>query len=270
VMVVTPKALMVTSTSTTVIQDMNARALSQMEQGRNQDAVQVLRQAVRDLGMWMPGSQQVITTHSSGCARPWHGSVKDAREASAITTISLVTLSPFSSTLLGQGSSNISSYMIHQHSVALPQLCHGRDIYNRAFHLPLSDEAISSEEHRTQATAIILCNMALASHRHGIQSGKSQPLAHAAFAYIAVLDMLGPTAIDLFPEIAVLLLVIIGNLAHIHLELRQMPEFMSARSCLRELMCNIRLDQMSTQDFGFFNMQLFCFDREATWYSPAA
>jgi hypothetical protein len=264
-MVVTPKALMVTSTSTTVIQDMNARALSQMEQGRNQDAVQVLRQAVRDLGMWIPWYQEVAMTNSSECARPWHGSVEEVRK-----TISFVTLSPFSGTLLGQGSSSISSYMIHEHSVALPQLCHGREIYNRAFHLPFSDEAISSVEYRTQAIAIILYNMALASHRDGIQSGKSEPLAHAAFAYIAVLDMLGPNAMDLFPEIAVLLLVIIGNLAHIHLELRQMPEFMSARTCLRELMRHMRLDQMSTQDFGFLTLQLFCFDRETTWYAPAA
>ena len=232
-MEVTLKGLMEPSTRTsTVIQDMNAKALSQMEQGRNEDAVQVLRQAVRDLGMWMPGYQEVMRSSSSRIK---------------------------------------NSYVIHQHAVALPQLCHdGHNIYNRAFLLPFSDEAISSVKYRTQVIAIILYNMALASHRHEIQSGKRQPLAHAAFAYIAVLDMVGPNAMDLFPEIAVLLLAIISNLAQIHLELRQMPEFVSARSFLHELTCNIRLDQMSTQDFGFFSMQIFCFDRETTWYAPAA
>jgi hypothetical protein len=303
-MLVTPKAIMVTST-TTVIQDMNARALSHMEQGRNQDAVQVLLQAtrhvstwvyleevmaryqevmaiasadcaqpwqtVRDLDTWMNQQryQGAMTTSSSGCAYPWHASAKDAREASAFSAISLVAVSPFSNILI-EGSGGISSHMIHHHAVPLPQLCHGRDIYNCAFCLPFSDEAIASVEYRTQAIAIIVYNMALADHRYGIQSGKSEPLAHAAIAYNKVLDIVGPNAMQLFPDLAVIVLGIMGNLAHIHLELRQMPEFISARSCLRELMRYIRLDQMSAQDFGFFNLQLFCFDREAIWYAPAA
>lgn len=231
-----------------------------MEQGRNQDAVQVLRQAVQELSTWVNQecyqdiatvNQEVVKTSSSGCTRPWHGS---------------------SSALLGQGSGSISSHMIHQHAVPLSQLCNGRDIYNCAFHLPYSDEVIMSKslEYRTQAIAIVLYNIALASHRYGIQSGISQPLVHATVAYKQVLDLVGHNALHRFPKIAVMFLVIIGNLANIHLELRQIPEFMSARSCLRELMCNIRLDQMSRQDFGFFNMQLFCFDRETTWYAPAA
>jgi hypothetical protein len=264
-MVVTPKASMVTKTTTTVIRDINARAVSQMEQGRNQDAIQVLRQAAQDLISWMneeyeevmtvTGSQQVMTVSSS---------------ASAFITISLGVLSTFYSTLLGQGCGSISSHMIHQHAVPLPQLCHGPEIYNCAFHLPLSDEAILSSEYRTQAIAVLLYNLALAIHRYGIQTGKSKSLAQAAAVYNKVLIMLGPNAFVLFPEIAVIILVITGNLAHIHLELRQMSEFMAARSRLRELMFDIRLDQMSEQDFGFFNVQLFCFDQETTWYAPVA
>jgi hypothetical protein len=248
----------------------------------NLDAVQVLRQATRHLRTWMDHQryylegvmtryQQAMTSSSSGCARPWHASVKDARDASALSTIPLAALSPFSS-ILSQGNCSIrSTNMIHQHTITLPQLARcGHEIYNCAFHLPFSDEAITSVNYRTQAIAIIVYNMALASHRYGIQSGKSEPLAQATVSYNIIMDMLGPNALALFPDLAIVLLGTLCNLAHIHLELRHVPEFLSCLAILRNLMTNIRQDQISRQDFGLFNLQLFCFDHEAIWYAPAA
>jgi hypothetical protein len=285
---VIPNTIMDTSTNT-MIQGMNAEALSRMEQGMNQDAVEVLRQATRHLIAWlnhqqyyleevMARYQEVMAIASSDCAQPWYryvphfpiGSLKYEREASGFGIISLVASSPFSS-ILSQGNCSISSTnMIHHHAVPLPKLRCDNEIYNCAFRLPFSDEAIQSIEYRTQAIAIIMYNMALASHRYGIQSGKSEPLAHATVAYNKVLGIVGPSALQLFPEIAVLFLGTMCNLAHIHLELRHMPEFLSCLAILRNLMTNIRQHQMSKQDFGFFNMQLFCFDREAIWLPPAA
>jgi hypothetical protein len=82
--------------------------------------------------------------------------------------------------------------------------------------------------------------------------------------------MMGPNASQLYPEIVVAVLAITINLAHIHLELRQVPEFLSIRAILHDLMSNISQDQVSLTDYGFFNLSLFCLDREDVHYAPAA
>jgi hypothetical protein len=115
-----------------------------------------------------------------------------------------------------------------------------------------------------------LYNTALAFHRCGIQSGRSVPLDRAAVSYKSILTMMGPNALQLYPEIVVAVLAITINLAHIHLELRQVPEFLSVRAILRDLMSSMSQDQVSLSDYGFFNLSLFCLDREDVSYAPAA
>jgi hypothetical protein len=169
-----------------------------------------------------------------------------------------------------EGTGSRGSHMMHEHTVSLPQLRHSHVIYDFAFRLPFSDEAIKSVEFRTQAIVVLLYNTALAFHRHGIQSGRSVPLDHAAVSYKSILTMMGPNASQLYPEIVVAVLAITINLAHIHLELRQVPEFLSVRAILRDLMSSMSQDQVSLSDYGFFNLSLFCLDREDVSYAPAA
>jgi hypothetical protein len=160
--------------------------------------------------------------------------------------------------------------MMYQHTVALPELRHSHVIYDFAFRLPFSDETIKSVEFRTQAIVVLLYNTALAFHRYGIRSGNSVTLDHAAVSYKTILTMMGPHASQHYPEIVGLILAIMINLAHIHLELRQVPEFLCARAILRDLMSTMSQDQVSLYDYGFFNLSLFCLDREDVNYAPAA
>jgi hypothetical protein len=99
--------------------------------------------------------------------------------------------------------------------------------------------------------------MALAIHRYGIQSGRSEALCQAAASYNNALALVGTHALTLYPEIGVIILGIMCNLAHIHLELRQIPEFLSARATLRYLMSKISLSQMSMTTFAFLTCIYF-------------
>jgi hypothetical protein len=250
---------------------MNARAVSHIEHGMNQDAVHVLEQAMKYLGTRLNQQRYEDLTASIhyDCAQQGHAnrnrndSIGACRDASASRTTS-------TSSSIG-GASRSSSYSwIHEHAVSLPRLRHRQDVYDSAFHLPFSDDTIMSLEYRTPAIAVLFYNTATAFHRYGIQSGKSELLGHAAVSYNAILTMVGPHTLQLFPEIVVIILGLMSNLAHIHLELRQVPEFLSARAILRELMSQTPYDQMSQQDFAFFNLNLFCLDREDVSYAPAA
>jgi hypothetical protein len=187
------------------------------------------------------------------------------RSANAFRTI------PTDASSLYSGISGGNCSSIHVLEVSLPQLQHSDVIYNCAFRLPFSDEKIASVEFRTQSTAVILYNMALAIHRYGIQSGRSEALCQAAASYNTILAFVGPHALILYPEIGVVILGIMCNLAHIHLELRQMPEFLSARASVHYLLMDqIPASQMSDRDSDFFHLHLFCLGREDIRYAPAA
>jgi hypothetical protein len=259
-----------------VIRDMNARALSHMEHGMNQEAAQELQEAMRYLGRYYLSHQRYwhhiigMTSNAYDCSahqlqatRNLDDCVDVDPNASSFRTTPTAASTPYS----GIGGGNNS---IHDHAVSLPQLRHSDVTYACAFRLPFSDETIASVEYRTQATTILLFNTALAIHRYGIESGKSEALCQAAVSYNTVLALVGPNALILYPEIVVIMLGIMCNLTHIHLEFRQMPEFLSARATLRYLMSEITLSQMSENDFAFFNLHLFCLDREDVLYAPAA
>jgi hypothetical protein len=245
-----------TNESTYVIRDINARALSHMEHGMNQEAAQELQEAMRYLVKYYLSQHQQVRRHNML-------EMMVDSNAFAVRTTSTVTSIPCSG--IGGGDNSI-----HEHAFSLPQLQHSDVTYASAFRLPFSDETIASVENCTQATAVILYNTALAIHRYGIQSGKSEILCQAALSYNAVLALVGPNILIIYPEIVVLVLGIMCNLAHIHLEFRQMPEFLSARANLRYLKSMISLSQMSEDDFTFFNLHLFCLDREDVRNAPAA
>jgi hypothetical protein len=274
-----------TNASTFAIQATNARALSYMERGMNQEAVLELEQAMRYLGTSLYQQQYYDTMPSSyyDCAQlgqvirnNFNTSIGTSiatsegtcGNPSASQTTSAVASSPVSN--IGGARRSRDSNWIHEHAASLPQLRHGPAIYDCAFHLPFSDEMITSVEYRTQAIAVLFYNNAIAFHRYGIQSGKSEALGHASISYNAVLTMIGPHTLQLYPEIVVIILGLMCNLAHIHLTLRQVPEFLSSRAILGELMRDTPHDQMSKQDFAFFNFNLFCLDREDVRYAPAA
>jgi hypothetical protein len=116
-----------------------------------------------------------------------------------------------------------------------------------------------------------LYNMALAIQRYGIQSGRSEALCQAAASYNTILALVGPNVLILYPEIGVIILGIMCNLAHIHLELRQMPEFLAARASVHYLLMDqIPSIQMSDRDSNFFHLDLFCLGREDIRYAVAA
>jgi hypothetical protein len=333
------------STGSFVIRDMNARAVSHIEHGMYQEAVQELRRAMRYLstslsqelhdatasssydsphhgGTTLSSDHARVERHAIGCSstssanasvscfsiveanpqtrsnnrmdqnavsspQPRHGpdsydsvqldqapsSLNDGPVGvegnagtcrAASTQASAVASMPYS--VYGSRGNN----MMYQHTVALPELRHSNVIYDFAFCLPFSDETIKSVEFRTQAIVVLLYNTALAFHRYGIRSGNSVTLDHAAVSYKTILTMMGPNASQLYPEIVGLILAIMINLAHIHLELRQVPEFLCARAILRDLMSTMSQDQVSLYDYGFFNLSLFCLDREDVNYAPAA
>jgi hypothetical protein len=267
-----------TSESTYVIRDMNARALYLMEQGMNQEAAQELQEAMRYLRRYYDLSHhQRNWRHNTGTmSTAYDCSVQQLQatgklgdcvpdfdpDACASQTTSTVASTNYS----GIGGSN----SIHDHAISLPQLQHSDVTYASAFCLPFSDETIASVEYCTQATTVILYNTALAIHRYGIQSGRSEALCQAAVSYNTVLALVGPNVFIIYPEIVVIILGIMCNLAHIHLEFRQLPEFLSARADLRYLMSMITLSKMTENDLAFFNLHLFCLDREDVCYAPAA
>jgi hypothetical protein len=268
-MMMTTKAT--TNTSSFVIHNMNARAISFMEQGKNQEAVQVLQQAVEYLSF----SQHVMERYQeamTSCSYDFYQQCQGTRNLNECVPVRGVEITSAVSTTSDAVSSlgEASRGMIHLRAVSLPQLQHSQAIYDCAFHLPFSDEMIMSIDYRTQAIAVLFYNTAIAFHRYGIQSGKSEALGDAAAFYNAILTMLGPHGLQLYPEVVVIVLALMSNLAHIHLELRQLPEFLYVRATLRELMFKTPHVQMSEQDFAFFNFTLFCLDREDVRFAPAA
>jgi hypothetical protein len=335
-------------TASFFIRDMNARAVSHIEHGMNQEAVQELRQAMRYLSEYLnqelhqdatasssydsphqrsttptlsdsvlaerhvngsrttsasaslpysgisdsnrTGSNNRIDQNTVSSSHLRHGpavydssqqnqaspsldgseGVEGSASACRTTSTKASDVASLSYSSVNEANGRRGSSMMHQHTVSLPRLRQSHVIYDFAFLLPFSDENIKSVEFRTQAIVVLLFNTALAFHRYGIQSGRSVPLDHAAVSYKTILTMIGPNAPQLYPEIVVALLAIMINLAHIHLELRQVHEFLSVRAILRDLMSNMSHDQVSLSDYGFFNLSLFCLDREDVRYAPAA
>jgi hypothetical protein len=146
------------------------------------------------------------------------------------------------------------------------------DIYDSAFLFP--PHSSGSEEvmyeYRTQAIAVLLYNTALAYHRSGIESGKSAELWHAAATYNLIPSMLGQEGLQKYPELVVLTLGLISNLAHIQLELRQASALQSALAILRDLMIRVPYECMPQEDYAFFQLHLFCLQEENFSYAPAA
>jgi hypothetical protein len=255
-----------TNASTYVIHDMNARALFLMEHGMNQEAVQLLDEAVKYVGTYYVGHKR-DWYHSKGMVSNAHDC--SAQQLHANRNLDICADVDASSPYSGISGGNCSS--IHEHAVSLSQLQPSDVTYTCAFHLPFSDETIASVEYGTQSTAIILYNMALAIHRYGIQSGRSEALCQAEASYNTVLALVGPRSLTLYPEIGVIILGIMCNLTHIHLELRQMPEFLAARASVHYLLMDqIPPSQMSDRDSSFFHLHLFCLGREDIRYALAA
>jgi hypothetical protein len=124
--------------------------------------------------------------------------------------------------------------------------------------------------YRTQAIAVLLYNTALAYHRSGIEGGKSAELWHAAATYNLIPSMLGQEGLQKYPELVVLVLGLISNLAHIQLELRQASALQSALAILRDLMIRVPNECMPQEDYAFFQLHLFCLQEETFSYAPAA
>jgi hypothetical protein len=85
--------------------------------------------------------------------------------------------------------------------------------------------------------------------------GKSQPLTHAALRTLRSLNMVPWTTFRVRSALGY------NCMAHIHLERKCRVH--PARSCLHKLMCNIRLDHMSTQDVWIlYHAIILFFDRD--------
>jgi hypothetical protein len=266
------------------IRSMNASAVNYMQHGMNQNAVGQLKQAmgclttylqheernsIRDASLRMkqtgnssshPHQEAPVPLSTTGCGLP----LSTTPFHFPSTCISRAQPRQGSSTSISTSTSTSTSHPQAQ--------ARSSDIYDRAFLFPPHSDGSDDEmyEYRTQAIAVILYNTALAYHRSGIESGKSAELWHAASTYNLIPSMLGQDGLQKFPQLVVLILGLISNVAQIHLELRQVSGMQSALAILRDLMIRVPYECMPREDYAFFQLHLLCLQEENFSYAPAA
>jgi hypothetical protein len=267
------------------IRGMNANAVNYMKHGMNQKAVGELKQAMGCLTTYLEheemnnvrdASLRMKQTGNFSCY-PHQGAAFPSSTAAFGLRSSAAPLHFPSTCISGdinhraqprQGSCTSSSTST---SPARAQ-ARGSDIYDRAFLFPPhyggSEDVLY--QYRKQAIAVLLYNTALAYHRSGIESGKSAELWHAAATYNLIPSMLGQEGLQKYPEMVVLVLGLISNVAHIHLELRQEPGLQSALAILRDLMIRVPYESMPQEDYAFFQLHLICLQQDNFCYAPAA
>jgi hypothetical protein len=268
------------------IRSMNASAVNYMQHGMNQKAVGQLKQAMGCLSTYLQHEER-NSIRDASLRMKQTGNFSSCPHEESPVPLSTAEFGPPSSTTSfhfpsicisrdtsthgaqpRQGSSaSISTSTSHPQAQA-----RNSDIYDKAFLLPPhyggSDDVMC--EYRTQAIAVILYNTALAYHRSGIESGKSAELWHAAATYNLIPSMLGQEGLQKFPELVVLILGLISNVAHIHLELRQASGLQSALAILRDLMIRVPYECVPQEDYAFFQLHLICLQEENFSYAPAA
>jgi hypothetical protein len=298
------------NTSSVFIQGMTANAVSSMKQGMNQQALHELRQAMGCLTTYLNheewyGSCGSVSLNSNSyddahAHSHVHSPQRKHQYAPSNSNSNNVAPALFSMSHTPAGmdmdssrleprvnvasssassSSSSSGSHAHAHAPEQPNTYTCSVMYDRAFLLPLADTTIVSYAYRTQAIVVLLYNTALAHHRLGMQcnmhngcSGKAgrNQLWNAAATYNLVLSMIGPQGLQRYPDMVVLILGLVSNLAHIHLELRQEPELKAALVILRDIMARVPSEDMSKEDYAFFQLHLFCLQREDFRYAPAA
>jgi hypothetical protein len=264
------------------IRSMNANAVNYMQHGMNQRAVGQLKQAMGCLTTYLAHEER-NGMRDAFLRMKQMGNFSSYPHQEPPVSISTTTFSPplstvplhFPSTCISRktnqidgSSTSISTSTSHQQAQA-----RNSDTYDRAFLFPPhygGSEEVMLYEYRTQAIAVLLYNTALAYHRSGIQSGKSAELWHAASTYNLIPSMLGQDGLQKYPELVVLVLGLISNVANIYYELRQGPALQSALAILRDLMIRVPYECMPREDYAFFQLHLLCLQEDNFSYAPAA
>jgi hypothetical protein len=276
------------TSASAAIRGMNANAVNSMKHGMNQKAVGQLKQAMGCLTTYLEREEMNIIRETSLRMKqtgnlssyPHQGSVVPSATASS-GPLSSDTPLHFPSTCISGDTtpraqphqdsctSTSSSTLIPHHPCTQERSSY---IYDRAFLFPPHSSGCEGTlyGYRTQAIAVLLYNTALAYHRSGIESGKSAELWHAAATYNLIPSMLGQEGLQNYPEMVVLILGLISNLAHIHLEFREEPGLQSALAILQDLILRVPYESMPQEDYAFFQLHLICLQRESFSYAPAA
>jgi hypothetical protein len=268
------------------IRSMNANAVNYMQHGMNQRAVGQLKEAMGCLTTYLAHEER-NSMRDAFIRMKQMGNFSSYPPQETPVPLSTDVFSPplstvplhFPSTCISRnttqtaepshGSSpSISTSTSHQQAQA-----RNSDTYDRAFLFPPhygGSEEVILYEYRTQAIAVLLYNTALAYHRSGIESGKSAELWHAAATYNLIPSMLGQDGLQKYPELVVLILGLISNVAHIYYELRQGSALQASLAILRDLMIRVPYECMPREDYAFFQLHLLCLQEDNFSYAPAA
>jgi hypothetical protein len=253
------------------IDEVNTRAVELMHAGRNEEAATELTFALHYLNS-SPSSDTILASGGeSGCkGMPTTAALSLLPPTPTETTPSISTkeLAPLNSPRpLTTISTATGDSSLDENADTNAQPCHV--LYDCAFLVRATDELLVTE-YRTHGSAVLLYNTAMAYQRWGIQSGKASPLFNAVKLYGMIFTVTGPHAICLYPCLTILLLALCNNLTQLHLELMQQGHMRAARDILRDFLAQTPKERLSLSDFTFFNLSLYCLEREDFRYPPAA
>lgn len=167
-------------------------------------------------------------------------------------------------------------------------------VYDRAFVLNrVQDAMLAHLEHRTETTAVLLYNTALACHLHAVQGGHTSLYSTAVVLYNMILTHVtyGPNQAGIVnsdppstpqtwwtrehSSLAGLMIAVSNNLTHIHLEQWDTRQMRACRQIFRDMLqqataAGNSAAGVTTPDFTFFHLNLFCLQCNDFCLAPAA
>ena len=121
------------------------------------------------------------------------------------------------------------------------------------------------------ATSVVLYNMAVTYHLHGVLRGESSALQRAAHLYDLCTQAVEESTIDYAPVVQKLLLAAFNNMGHINSLFFERERVSSCKGTVAVIMSGLDLCYLSADEVDFFHLSLFvCSDSLKLNTAPAA
>jgi hypothetical protein len=254
-----------TTMNTTQIADLNSQAVISLQNGKDQEAVVFLSEALsvlssaleeRDLQDYSPETGGIID-------KPFTNAAASNNNRSVISIISLP-IKP----IRDQVSSEWDAITFGDDR-ADSSLVDGK-IYNRGFVLPRQSDRLLSHHSHAETSAVLVFNTALTFHREGLESGRSKVLLKALLLYKKALQVTEHSLQQNYSSLAVVFLALTNNMAQIYVDLFDRDGLQRSRFMLRSVFDWVGPTRMDRSEYLFFNLNLMLLEKQNFLLAPCA
>lgn len=256
------------TTSTTQIADLNSQAATSLQDGKDQEAVVFLSEALSVLSCQLEEREHQDYSPETGgievpIDKPSPNAAVSNNNFSVIGILSLP-IKPIRYQVTSEWDA-----ISFGDDCADSLLVDGK-IYNRAFVLPRQSDRLLSQHSHAETSAVLLFNTALTFHRGGLETGRSKVLRKALLLYKKALQVTEYSLQQNYSSLAVVFLALTNNMAQIYVDLFDRDGLQRSRVMLRSVFDWVGPNRMDSPEYLFFNLNLMILEKQDFLLAPCA